>query len=254
MFVGMVSTPSVASPTTGGWEFSEIVAAPQTKGVAALEAGKSLVPVPVFNGQSYSDETEPNGTAATASPLSGSNLVVRAPLWPNGDIDFYSFTANAGDRVYAATMTSGSAGNSTDSQLTLLDSNGTTVIEFDDDNGSFAALSSSIAGATIPATGTYYLRVNDFTAGTTSERPYELHFRLQSGSPTPEAEPNDTPATANLLPANGWVSGARNRRQRPSRIGTPQPECRRHGVPLARSRSRTRWHDLERSPGLRAVR
>jgi hypothetical protein len=33
---------------------------------------------------------------------------------------------------------------------------------------------------------------------------------VQSGSPTPEVEANDTPATANPLPANGWVSGARN--------------------------------------------
>src|SRR5690606_15743335 len=158
---------------------------------------------------SYADEFEPNNTAATASPLSGTNLVARAPLSPNRDVDFYSFSAHAGGRGYAATMTSGSAGTSTDSQLTLLASDGTTITEFDDDSGTFAALSSSIAGATVPATGTYYLKVNDFTASTTSERPYELHFRLQSGSPTPEAESNDTPATANPLPANGWVSGAR---------------------------------------------
>ncbi len=161
-------------------------------------------------GQGYLGEVEPNGTSATASPIVGTNVVIKGNLYPNGDTDFYSFTANAGDRVYAATMTSFSAGNSTDSQLTLLASDGTTVIEFDDDNGSFAALSSSIAGAIIPTTGTYFLKVNDFTAGTTTERPYELHLRVQSGSPTPEVESNDTPATANPLPANGWVSGARN--------------------------------------------
>lgn len=162
------------------------------------------------NGQAYAGEVEPNGTSATASPLPSTDLVVKGDLYPNGDIDFYSFTANAGDRVYAATMTSASAGNSTDSQIRLFASDGTTVIEFDDDNGSFAGLSSSIAGATIPTTGTYFLRVNDFTAGTTSERPYELHLRVQSGAPTPEVEANDTPATANVLPANGWVSGTRN--------------------------------------------
>ncbi len=161
-------------------------------------------------GQGYLGEVEPNGTTATASPIAGTNVVVRGNLFPNGDIDVYSFTAAAGDRVYAATMTSFSAGSSTDSQLTLLASDGTTVIEFDDDNGSFAGFSSSIAGATLPTAGTYFIRVNDFTAGTASERPYELHLRLQSGAPTPEVEANDTPATANVLPANGWVSGARN--------------------------------------------
>jgi uncharacterized repeat protein (TIGR01451 family) len=167
-------------------------------------------PSVVFRGQGYASEVEPNGTTATATPLVGTNLVVRANLFPNGDIDFYSFTANAGDKVYAAAMTSFSAGNSTDSQITLLASDGTTVLEFDDDNGSFAGLSSSIAGTTIPTNGTYYIKVNDFTAGTTSERPYELHLRIQSGAPTLEVEPNDTPATATPLPANGWVSGARN--------------------------------------------
>jgi uncharacterized repeat protein (TIGR01451 family) len=188
----------------------------QVKGELPQRAASRVVNPPglvvpaVVHGQGYAGEVEPNGTTATATPLSGTSTVVRAPLFPNGDVDFYSFTAAAGDRVYAATMTSGSAGSSTDSQLTLLASDGTTVIEFDDDNGSFAGLSSSIAGAVIPGAGTYFLRVNDFTAGTTSERPYELHFRLQSGAPTAEVEPNDTPATANVLPANGWVSGARN--------------------------------------------
>jgi uncharacterized repeat protein (TIGR01451 family) len=167
-------------------------------------------PPVVFRGQGYATEVEPNGTTATATPLVGTNLVVRANLFPNGDIDFYSFSATAGDKVYAATMTSFSAGSSTDSQITILASDGTTVLEFDDDNGSFAGLSSSIAGTTIPSNGTYYIKINDFTAGTTSERPYELHFRLQSGAPTPEVESNDTPATANILPANGWVSGTRN--------------------------------------------
>src|SRR5262249_34118239 len=152
------------------------------------------------------NETEANGRGGPA-PSRNHTRHDQGGVSPNGDVDYYSFTANAGDRVYAATMTSGSAGSSTDSQLTLLASDGTTVIEFDDDNGSFATLSSSIAGATIPATGTYYLKVNDFTAGTTSERPYELHLRVQSGAPTPEVEGNDTPATANPLPANGWVSG-----------------------------------------------
>ncbi|MEQ1607243.1 MAG: Ig-like domain repeat protein, partial [Pyrinomonadaceae bacterium] len=161
-------------------------------------------------GVGFAGEVEPNGTFATASPIGSAAAVVRAPLFPNGDIDFYSFTATAGDRIYAATMTSSSAGSSTDSQITILSTDGTTVLEFDDDNGSFAALSSSNAGVTIPSNGTYFIKVNDFTAGTTSERPYELYFRRQTAAPTAEVESNDTPATANPLPASGHVSGARN--------------------------------------------
>ncbi|GAB3690224.1 hypothetical protein GCM10027592_07350 [Spirosoma flavus] len=154
-----------------------------------------------------------NNSAATATALGGTAVKIRGNLYPKGDIDYYSFTANAGDRVYAATMTAFAytgSGSSQDSQLTLIGPDGSTVIEFDDDNGSFSALSSSIAGAIIPTTGTYYIKVNDFTAGTTLECPYDLYLKVQSGSPTPEVEGNDTPATANTAPASGWVSGARN--------------------------------------------
>ena len=206
---------SAAPPSAGPYEIVNVAPSDGVKG-APDTGGRPLSPgssvrVPYsLPRQAFAGENEPNGTAATASPIVGTNVVVRGMLYPNGDVDFYSFTASAGDRVYAAAMTSFSAGNSTDSQLTILASDGTTVLEFDDDNGSFAALSSSIAGTTIPTAGTYFIKVNDFTAGTTSERSYELHFRLQSGAPTPEVESNDTPATANPLPANGWVSGTRN--------------------------------------------
>ncbi len=171
---------------------------PQT--VTAFSSAMTFIP----------KEIEPNGTSATAMLLNGTDVKIRGNLFPNGDIDFYSFQATAGDKVYAAIMTSFSSGSSTDSQITLLASDGTTVIEFDDDNGTFAGLSSSIAGATIPTTGTYFIKVNDFTAGTASERSYDLYLKVQSGSPTPEVEGNDTPAAANVLPNSGWVSGARN--------------------------------------------
>jgi len=160
--------------------------------------------------QGYLNEVEPNGTTATATPFSGTNVVVEGNIFPATDVDFYSFTAAAGDRVYAAAMTSFSAGNSTDGQLTVLDTDGVTVLEFDDDSGFMAALSPVIGGLLIPANGTYFVKMTDFTAATGMEKPYELHFRLQSGAPTPEVESNDTPATANPLPASGWVSGARN--------------------------------------------
>jgi len=174
-------------------------------GVIGPEGLRHAPPMPA---QAYGGEVEPNGTTATATPIVGTNVVIRANIFPAADVDFFSFTANAGDRVYAATMTSFSA-SGTNGRLTLFASDGTTIIENDEDNGSFAANSPSIAGATIPTTGTYFLRNMDASA-TAFERPYELHLRVQSGAPTPEVEPNDTPATANALPPSGWVSGARN--------------------------------------------
>ncbi|MBK8988770.1 MAG: proprotein convertase P-domain-containing protein [Chloroflexi bacterium] len=150
-------------------------------------------------------EVEPNNTPATANPLGGSVAILRGNTFPAGDLDYFSFTGNAGDRVYAATMTVFSPG-STDSTLTLFDTDGTTVIEVDVNDGSFAASSSSIAGATLPAAGTYYLQVRSTTA-TTTMRPYDLYFQLRSGSPVAETEPNNASDGGQALPPSGWVSG-----------------------------------------------
>ena len=170
-------------------------------------------------------------------------------VYPMGDVDFYSFNAIAGDRVYAATMTLGSASGSTDSQLRLIGSDGTTVIEFDEDDGSLGGLSSSIAGAVIPTTGTYYLQVSHFSA-TATLRPYDLYLKVQRGSPTPEVEGNDTPATANDTPANGWISGSRDpgvaTEQDWFTISLTAGDC----FSESGSGSRTGWDYLEWSAGI----
>ena len=154
------------------------------------------------------NEVEPNNTFGTANAI-GTDVKVVGNVFPNADEDWFSFTAAAGDKVHAAVMTSFSANSSSDSQLRLFQSDGTTLIEFDEDDGTLGGLSSTIAGATIPSAGTFYLQVKHFSAAN-QLRPYELWVKVQSGAPTPEVESNDTPATANPLPASGYVSGARN--------------------------------------------
>ncbi|MFN0139258.1 MAG: DUF4394 domain-containing protein [Pyrinomonadaceae bacterium] len=170
---------------------------------------KRVTPLAPAVGVDLGAETEPNNTFATADVLTGSDVKIRGDVFGNGDLDWYSFTAMPGDRVYAGVMTSYSASASNDSQLRIFAADGTTLIEFDEDDGSLGGLSSTIAGATLAVGGTYYVQVKHFSA-TNTLRPYELYLRVQSGAPTPEVEVNDTPATANALPANGWVSGARN--------------------------------------------
>ena len=101
-------------------------------------------------------------------------------------------------------MTAGST--STDSRLALLGADGETVLEADNDSGTLAAQSSSIAGATIPAAGTYYLRGRR-AGGTTELLPYDLLLDVQSGDPIPEVEPNGQ----NRQPLEGdrFVSGTK---------------------------------------------
>jgi cysteine-rich repeat protein len=151
-----------------------------------------------------------NDVSATATPLlvDGNGVaLVRANLLPLGDVDLFSFSATAGDKIYAATMTAWSAdGAIPDSVLDLLGTDGTSLIESDDDEGSFSNYASSIAGAIIPANGTYYLKVRPFSAGGNTLRPYDLHFQRRTGSPVAETEDNGP--TAQNLPASHWVSGA----------------------------------------------
>ncbi|HYN36599.1 MAG TPA: PPC domain-containing protein, partial [Actinomycetota bacterium] len=148
-------------------------------------------------------EAEPNGTSATATPLTGTDRV-RGNINPVGDVDFYSFTATAGTRVYSAVMTSGSQSGNNDSILALIGQDGTTVIEDDDNNGVFGSSASSIAGTTIPSNGTYYLRV---TTAAQQLRPYDLYLQTRSGSPAAETEPNEAASPQSMPPSN-WVSGS----------------------------------------------
>jgi uncharacterized repeat protein (TIGR01451 family) len=138
----------------------------------------------------------------------GDRAVVRGALnSPSNKKDTYSFDAQAGDYIYAATMTA-IADDNVDSKLTLWRApvptaqgqNAAYVLEFDDNDGSFGPRSSSIAGARIPATGTYYLVVEATSPTLKTYHPYTLYFRLHRGAPLP----GNPPA---LLPASGWVSG-----------------------------------------------
>lgn len=151
-------------------------------------------------------EVEPNPDASTATPLGGTNVQITGNIFPAADVDVYSFTAAAGDRIYAATQTLFDASASGDTVLDLLGTDGTTVLENDPNDGSFNASSSTIAGFNIPAAGTYFLRVRHNVA-TGTIRPYVLHFQQQSVAPIAETEPNETPATATPMPASGHVSG-----------------------------------------------
>ncbi len=152
------------------------------------------------------NEVEPNETAAAATKLGGSAVRVRGDIYPNADVDFYSFYANAGDRVFAATQTSSGQGGS-NSTLDLIDTDGATILETDLDDGSFGTTASSIAGKAVPTSGVYYLKVTGSTA-TTQIRYYDLYLQVQSGAPAAEVEPNNSTVTATPMNANRFMSGA----------------------------------------------
>ena len=195
-------------PTCGARLRRAVTSACLTAVLCAFGAGavaRAADPVPTALPATPGSEAEPNDLLANASEIASGERV-RGSVYPAGDVDRYRFTAESGDRVFATVMTNGSAGNATDSQLRLLSADGT-EIEFEDDNGSLPGLSSSLAGAAIPAAGTYYLDVRGFQPSDTI-RPYDLLLDVRAGAPVAEAEPNDGPEGANPLDG-GIVAGVR---------------------------------------------
>jgi len=154
-------------------------------------------------------EVEPNDTAAAATviggPLHGGQLV--GPT----DEDWWSIVGLAGDRVYAWVNNGGSANSTLDTDLGLYGTDGSTLIEFDDEDGDgadgpiedwryvYGTDSAVLAGVRLPTDGTYYLRVTDQSATGTVHR-YRFHVGVEPGtrSPLPESEPNGTIETANF--------------------------------------------------------
>ena len=157
----------------------------------AKPASLVLTPVP---------ESEPNNSAATANPLvlAGGCQAASGAISPSGDLDYYFFTAAPGAKLWAGVDTGG------DSILTLFGPDGTTVLETDDDDGIGnncdatieSVQASAIAGRTLTAGGTYFLRVEGFNGDVLSA--YKL-FVVVTTTSTAESEPNNTAATANSL-------------------------------------------------------
>lgn len=169
-------------------------------------------------------ETEPNNTVleATALDLSLGYAVGTGSIAPAADHDFWSFTAPAGSRVWIETDTGGAQISDAPNRDTVIDlyaADGTTVIESDDDDGSGnggdgtieTGLCSLIAGRTLVAGGTYYVRVRAYS-GTAIINPYRLSLALTQVVAEPETESNDTAGTAtpiaSLISLHGAAIGA----------------------------------------------
>jgi MYXO-CTERM domain-containing protein len=174
-----------------------VVATDQDVGERTAETAQAVTQVLVPEG-------EPNAAIAQATPLGLFPVTAEGNVFPTGDVDYYSFTAAAGDRIYAATMTAFSSSGTVDTSLDLIASDGVSVIETDLDDGTYGATASGLSGVLIPAAGTYYLRVT----GVAQIRPYQLHAMVKSGAPFAEFEPNDTLLNAQPLAPGRWMSGA----------------------------------------------
>lgn len=156
-------------------------------------------------------EVEPNDTPGTASPLHATDQNGGQLVGPF-DVDYFSFAAQAGSRLYAFVDLGTVLLSGLDTRLRVFGTNGTTLLEFDDDDGEPAnspvatlvqrtsAGASVIAGTPLFSTGTHYLQVAGDGSGTNTVARYSVHYGLQPAgrTPTPECEPNNTALAADM--------------------------------------------------------
>jgi hypothetical protein len=183
---------------------------------------QQLTPNVVGGAPSVTNEVEPNNTPATSTGIPFLEQpcgVGQGSINPGGDLDYWSFQAPAGSKVWAFVDTGGTpapTSTSDDSFLTLFDTNGTTVLETDDDDGTGTGcdssaesiLSSAIAGRTLTTGGVYFLQVRAFGAADIIG-PYRLFVVVTTGV-TAESEPNNSSLTANSIVTTAVPVGHRS--------------------------------------------
>ena len=170
---GTVSPSAVGASSPFTLQVEDSLATPQ-KGTQSLS-------ISVLASLPRNDDPPPCGSASdTATPISNGRL--RASISPFGDVDVYSFHGTAGSEVTLETFAErldlfgdGLRHSFLDSFLELLDG-GCNQIAFDDDiiaNGVHTT-QDSLIDFTLPANGTYYIRVRDLRGDGRPDLIYEL--------------------------------------------------------------------------------
>jgi hypothetical protein len=155
-------------------------------------------------------EVEANNTAATANTIvtGGSPIGLRSgSIGAAGDADYYSVVATAGNIVYFNVDADPERdGTGTDLVVEFRDPADVLLLSVDSSiTGSLANPAAEGANFTITTSGTYFIKVRHFSA--TGTGTYHIMVSACSGDPisspiptvTPETEPNNTAATANVI-------------------------------------------------------
>ncbi len=131
-------------------------------------------------------ETEPNDICPGNTYAMGDTF--HGMISPAGDVDFITFTANAGDVINIGTDADGIL-PTVDTVIELYESDCTTFLTSNDDG--CPGLYSLISGFTAPYTGAYNLRVHGYSA-TYSTGNYIVIGSISAPPTSDEIEPNDT--------------------------------------------------------------
>lgn len=148
--------------------------------IKILNKWKSLdVSTPSFNAYMV-DSHEPNDTFSQATTIIIGDTMGSLDIDPIGDVDFFKFDAVAGDTISIGIIAS-TEGSSLDPYLYLYDTDQYTLLDYNDD---YYSLDSRIFYFAIPSSGTYYIKVRDFSNGGGTDYWYSL-FVIYDTPPLP---------------------------------------------------------------------
>ena len=176
---GIGSCGALSVRLSSGTSYIQVEDAGNDQTIAAyrLEAAKfTLAP----------NESENNGTLATADPLGGNGVTLSGDHEIAADVDFFSFTVTDGKSVRAEIIEDNvetCESNGVNSRLALLDSAGNLLAEDDDGGRGACSLIDGTGGVPKDAgvhnlgAGTYYLRV-DATQATVAPAAQQFDYRL----------------------------------------------------------------------------
>lgn len=155
-----------------GWQYTDIAVGAglhtvriehyEADGPAGVKVAWALLP--------GTPEVENNNRPGRANPIIAA---AHGFIQTDGDIDYYSFSGQAGQSI-TATIAAQSTGSSLDSSLILFDSDGTTVLAGNDDYNGYDSQVSS----TLPHDGQYYLAVRDIENNGGPSYWYSLNLEL----------------------------------------------------------------------------
>jgi hypothetical protein len=136
------------------------------------------------------DENEPNDTPdAATGPIAYDSANDDGCIDPPGDEDWFAFAANEGD-IIEVRVRARDIDSQLDPNLILYDTDGTTILAFNDDENFPISFDSRLTFC-MPSTGTFFLQVQGFDGVSTGEYKLALAF-LGKG----DTEPNNDPAAA----------------------------------------------------------
>jgi len=134
-------------------------------------------PVIQFTKDINAVEAEPNDDYTTANPLVAGDAM-DAAIDPAGDVDFFAITVDAGATFAFETH----AGDVGDTKLYLFDVDGTTQLDYDDDDGEGFY---SLINFTFGDAGTYFVEVTGYSSST--QGTYILTATEEDPPPPPPA-------------------------------------------------------------------